>query len=428
MKTPERANGRFPSFSYRGLFSAVPLKVKLYVGFGALIALVVALAASAYSGIQEMRVSERALADEILVNLTDLPSLRANINAERLDLAMLLEADSSDWETWVENLRNRTENDYAIINRLILRLRSDPYESAKLGEFIDLRDQYQAERDRQLSWIMEQNMKEEARRAFLGIQETRYQKMRAILHELETNETAQAKSMVAANEETIDSRISMFAGFGIGILVLSVFLASLMSRSISSYISRMELEETALSRANRSLKMILACHKAVLKATNESELLKNVCHSIVEIGQYKLAWVGYSQCDGAKSVKPMAYAGQDGEYVGRTEISWDETERGLGPTGIAIRTGKPVVARDLRTEPGFEPWRFHAQEEGFLSSATFPLKNEERTYGALMVYSDKPNAFDGEEVQLLEEFAGFMSYATIPLRGGTSQNQDDLDP
>ena len=54
----------------------------------------------------------------------------------------------------------------------------------------------------------------------------------------------------------------------------------------------------------------------------------------------KVALVGYAMNDDEKSVKPIAFAGVEQDYIDKFKITWGDSERGLGPTGTAIRTGK----------------------------------------------------------------------------------------
>lgn len=403
------------------------LRVKLFIGFGLIIAVLIAVVVSAYSGIYEVQASEKVLFDEVLANVADLPALRANLNAERLDIAMLLESDRSEWSSWLDDLSKRSKKDYEVINRLILRFRNDPYKSFRFGEFIDMRDQYQRERDEQIKMLRDENRKGDVRAEFLGIQETRYKRMRAILNELENLEMSQARQMVNQAEATTQARARTFALFSVIMVVFSVALASFVSGTVSSYFYRAKLEETALARATRSLKMMNACNSVVMLAKEEYQLLQDVCRAIVEVGGHKLAWVGYAQHDEKKSVKPVALAGTDGDYVDHADISWEDTERGRGPTGTVIRTGNPVIVRDTRTEPGFDPWRYRAIEMGFRSSGTFPLKNESEVFGALMVYSGSSEAFDEEEIRLLGEVADLMAFATTALktRGAESETEKD---
>ena len=61
----------------------------------------------------------------------------------------------------------------------------------------------------------------------------------------------------------------------------------------------------------------------------------------MEVGGLRMAWVGYREVDLEKSIRPVAQAGYNEGYVESVKATWEDTERGHGPTGIAIRTGKP---------------------------------------------------------------------------------------
>ena len=115
-----------------------------------------------------------------------------------------------------------------------------------------------------------------------------------------------------------------------------------------------------LRQASRALKAITECHQALIRATNETELLHEVCRIIVEVGGYRMAWVGYAEDDANKSVRPVAQTGFDEGYVEKLNLTWADKARGRGPVGTAIRTGEPAVCRDTLTDPDFAPWRAEA--------------------------------------------------------------------
>ena len=109
--------------------------------------------------------------------------------------------------------------------------------------------------------------------------------------------------------------------------------------------------EAARERATRSLHMINACNEIIIRVTDEGRMLADMCQTMVDVGGYKLVWVGYAEHDEAKSVRPVAQAGNSDDYVENAKITWADTERGRGPTGTAIRTGRSIIARDTETEP-----------------------------------------------------------------------------
>lgn len=174
--------------------------------------------------------------------------------------------------------------------------------------------------------------------------------------------------------------------------------------------------EEQIRKTNRSLRMISDCNQELVRATNETDLLQGICRIAVEHGGYRMVWVGYAEHDEAKSVRPVAQFGFEEGYLDTVEITWADVERGRGPTGMAIRTGQPVIARNIPTDPTFGPWREAAVERGYASSLTLPLVADGRILGALMLYAAMPDAFDAEEVALLTELANDLAYGIGALR------------
>jgi GAF domain-containing protein len=113
--------------------------------------------------------------------------------------------------------------------------------------------------------------------------------------------------------------------------------------------------EERLERVNRALRTLGECNEVLIRATDESKLLQEICWIIVEIGGYHLAWVGYAEHDKKKTVRPVAQSDYDKGYLNRINITWAENERGQGPTGIAIRTGKPSICKNILTDPKYTP-------------------------------------------------------------------------
>ncbi len=95
-----------------------------------------------------------------------------------------------------------------------------------------------------------------------------------------------------------------------------------------------------LWQTSRALKAITECRQALIRATNEIELLNGVCRIIVEVGGYRMAWVGFAEHDADKGVPPVAQKGFDEGYVEQLNLTWADKGRGRGPTGKAIRPGK----------------------------------------------------------------------------------------
>lgn len=57
-----------------------------------------------------------------------------------------------------------------------------------------------------------------------------------------------------------------------------------------------------------------------------------------------------------------------------------------------------------------------ARRRGFVSSAAFPLRDSNYVFGALTLYSSAPNAFDENEVKLLEKLTYALGLGVERLR------------
>ncbi len=110
-----------------------------------------------------------------------------------------------------------------------------------------------------------------------------------------------------------------------------------------------------LCKVNRALRTISECNQTLIHATDEASLLNRICSLVIEIGGYRLAWVGFAEQDEAKTVSPVAQSGFEEGYLETLQITWADTERGRGPTGTAIRTGQPCTANSILTNPNFTP-------------------------------------------------------------------------
>lgn len=174
--------------------------------------------------------------------------------------------------------------------------------------------------------------------------------------------------------------------------------------------------EIFLKRSNRHLRMLSECNQSLIRATEEDELLKNICDIIIQYGGYIFTWIGYAENDLQKTVRPIIYSGFGEEYIKNAKITWDDSEYGQGPAGFVIRTGEVFINRDLKANKYFEPWKTEAVKSGYASSIALPLKKDESTFGTLNIYSNALDPFDEGEVKLLVELADDISYGIESLR------------
>jgi diguanylate cyclase (GGDEF)-like protein/PAS domain S-box-containing protein len=168
--------------------------------------------------------------------------------------------------------------------------------------------------------------------------------------------------------------------------------------------------ETRISRLNRVYAVLSGINALIVRVRDRDELFREVCKIAVDAGAFKLAWVGVVNRE-ANRVTPVA---SDGPVQGYLEMMpmelGEDSELEWGLAGRAVREKKPMVANDIESDPRIL-LRKEALERGFRSLVVLPLLVSEQVTGLLALYADSPGFFDDEEMKLLLELAGDISFA-----------------
>ncbi len=200
----------------------------------------------------------------------------------------------------------------------------------------------------------------------------------------------------------------------------NLHLLETVSDPLRAAIDRSRVEQD-LQQSSRALRTLSACDAAMVRALSEPDLLQKICKILVDQAGYRMAWVAYAEKDVARTVRPVAVAGEESGYLDSARITWADEVHGRGPSGVAIRTGKPCVVRDILREENFAPWREDALRHEYASTIALPLLVDGQTLGALRLYSTRPDAFDDLEIRLLEELAGNLAYGIQALRAASAR-------
>ncbi|GAB4475434.1 MAG: hypothetical protein Kow00124_16420 [Anaerolineae bacterium] len=168
--------------------------------------------------------------------------------------------------------------------------------------------------------------------------------------------------------------------------------------------------EQALERLNRAYLVLSRCNHALVHATDEAALLREVCHVLVEIGGFRLAWIGFAGDPTARRIHVVAAAGHDEGFLQRHPLTLRGRPATLPPTARAIRTGQTVVVRHVDDDPALKPLRAEMLARGYLSVAALPLRENGGAFGSLVVYAGEGDAFGEREISLLEELTTDLTF------------------
>ena len=170
-------------------------------------------------------------------------------------------------------------------------------------------------------------------------------------------------------------------------------------RSSNERLQRAKGLHAALSRANQ----------AALTATEEDALCREISSAMVCLAGLRFVWFAWVDETSAR-VLPSDWAGEAPGYIENFVCSVDPAlPHGRGPTGRAIRDGRPVICNDMRTERTLDPWREQIERHGFRSSAAMPIRVGKRR-GALSAYAGQTGFFDEEITDLMHRLAADLEH------------------
>lgn len=172
-------------------------------------------------------------------------------------------------------------------------------------------------------------------------------------------------------------------------------------RNVSAY----RLTQDHLGRLVPVERALERYRTALIRTGDEHELFWSCCEAIASVSSYPLAWIGRPIYDRARTVIPIAAAGTALAYVEGLKISWGEKRVGVGPIGMAIRTGITQVRNGRFPEGLTCRWRAKASAAGLRSSISVPVRVHNAVIAVLVVYGGDVSAFDNAEQGIFEEIA-----------------------
>jgi PAS domain S-box-containing protein len=184
-------------------------------------------------------------------------------------------------------------------------------------------------------------------------------------------------------------------------------------------ITERKLAEETLRRTNRALRTLSAGNEALVRATDEAGLLREMARILTEIGGYRIALVCHALDDEAKSLAIAACEGfGPAELEAARCASWADSPRGQSAVGRAVCMGSTQVVLNPEFDPESTPWRREFRAKDIRATLGIPLRfaAAERPFGALGIATAEPKGFGEDELELLEELSGDIAYGIANLR------------
>ncbi len=167
---------------------------------------------------------------------------------------------------------------------------------------------------------------------------------------------------------------------------------------------------TARKRAEAVLGVLHETERRILRHEPIERILRFICDEVAARFEFAVVWIGIKEPDG--SIGQRAVAGPAAGFVKQSRFRWDGAPEGQGPSGEAIRTGRPVVIT-TKADERVTAWKDGVEKFQLGSGLSIPLVVGESVLGVLSSYSDRPNAYGHETTRLLTRFADQAALALI---------------
>ena len=187
-------------------------------------------------------------------------------------------------------------------------------------------------------------------------------------------------------------------------------------RGLSIDITQHKVNEAKGKRLNRIYSVRSGINTTIVRVREPQELFEEACRIAVEHGQFTFAWIGTIDA-GTQQITPVTRAGRDDGYLDQINLTaMADTPGNCRLTAEAIAQAKPVICNDIAGDDRIESLRGEALKRGYRSAVVLPLMLEGKLVGVFVLYASETDVFDEEEMTLLTEMTGDISYALENFR------------
>ncbi len=201
---------------------------------------------------------------------------------------------------------------------------------------------------------------------------------------------------------------------GAGASVLEGFITDISSLSTSGLLQEHGRQHARIQRLNRLYEMLTAVNEMLVRAEDEETLFRLACELVVDKGGFSVALIGRHGEDvpgfrtDAVSVREDVIA-----QAGSADPGLGSLLTAICPllTIETIEKGRWNVCTNILENNSYAAWHSDAKKYKLHSEASFPLFCREKVAGVLCVFSAESWHFEEDEVKLLSQLAGDISYA-----------------
>lgn len=184
------------------------------------------------------------------------------------------------------------------------------------------------------------------------------------------------------------------------------------TQSLERDITARVIAEEKEKKLSRMFAFLSAINQSIVHSANQDELMDTLSSIAIEIGQFKLAYMGLLDENNKLQIVSLSGDKQGAERILKMSgLDVDDPVYQETPPVKAIKSGQIIVNNDMPNAPALTLWNDEFTKQGIHASISLPLYKSGNTIGILGFHAATKGFFDTQEIELLKEAAGDISFA-----------------
>lgn len=192
---------------------------------------------------------------------------------------------------------------------------------------------------------------------------------------------------------------------------------------LTSSLKENKISEEKLERANRLYQFISQINQTIVHVKDVKTLFQKSCDIALAFGKYKIAWIGSFDITQRKVVLLHSCGISEKDIRPFADLNYEIN----GPEEYVLRTGEYFLCNNIEHALEIKSWKQYAEEHNIRSFIVLPIVKSGRIFGTFNLYAKELNYFDEDDITLLKEVTGDISFALGNFENAEKHKEAELE-
>lgn len=228
-------------------------------------------------------------------------------------------------------------------------------------------------------------------------------------------------NLVSLNDQGFDdAQLHVLNGFGkqVGVALERASLhenlenlVAARTASLTAEVEERRRQENRVARLNRIYSLLSGINTTIVRIRTRAELFEQSCRIAIEHGRFACAWIALVNEENFQAVELTGAGCPEGTLSAQFDVMND-----CDLVAEVMRSQKPFVCNDILGDGRLRHCWDASERAGYRSLVLLPLVLDSATVGIFGLHASELGFFDDEEMQLLVEMSGDISFALDHLK------------